>query len=162
MKRMKGVKYLLMVLVLFFAAQSQASAAIINTQPVNANCGGKCDGYYTNHFAANFQVTSVSGANYFVANRFRLTMTSGNQFGDTWGLMTLNVNSLGSRVASDISQANNIRTNANSSYWVTLNRNINIAKGNNRVEFRIAYILRNKNGSVAERWYPVRATNNVS
>ena len=162
-KKLKNSK-LVIALSLLLMMFSQPSALAVGTVPVDGNCVPECDGYYAKtHFAANFQVTQLPATGYYRASNFRLTLTTpGNENGDQWGLMTLDVYSDGYLALRDISKASDLRTETGSSHWVTLNNSASILKGKNRVEFRIGYILRYPNGSIYNRFYPIRVANNVN
>lgn len=155
--RKKPFFVLFLVLALIFTSLP-VSAITFNTVPVNASCSYPCSGYYTGHFDAKVEATNYNSA-YYQTSQFRGTLTSGNQFKDQWGIMTLNVYSGGSQIYSV--NPGNLYTAANSSYWQRIYSSRLLLKGNNRVDFNFSYILKNSSGTVRERWYPVRRTSNI-
>lgn len=153
------VLFFLLLLLSFISFNSNASAATFSTVPVNSGCSYPCDGYYTSHFDAKIEATSYNSA-YYQSSVFRGTMTHANENGDQWGIMTLNVYSGGSQIHQSI--PGKLYTAANSSYWQRISTSQLIEKGNNRIDFNFAYVLKTKSGTIAERWYPVLRASNIN
>ncbi len=153
-----GIRILLLLLLSLGATKMSVSAATFSTVSVNSGCTYPCSGYYTSHFDAKIQADSYSSS-YYQTVQFRGTLTHDNQFGDQWGIMELKVYSSGTEVYQ--STPGQLYTAANSSYWQKINASKLILKGNNREDFNFAYVLKNPNGTVAERWYPVRRATNI-
>ncbi|WP_010676356.1 hypothetical protein [Bacillus timonensis] len=137
----------------------QASAATFGTAGVDTGCGGKCHGYYANHFTARFNATS--GAGYYTTSNFQATLNASNQMQDQWTIVRLVVYSSGSLAYSTTSTSTNYRTEGNSTYWQNINASVKLTKGDNRVDFNFAYILRDPSGTIKERWFPIRRSQNI-
>ncbi|CAG9623303.1 hypothetical protein [Sutcliffiella rhizosphaerae] len=142
---------------------SNASAITFGTWGVDSACGGQCDGWYTNHFAARFHGTDGPSGHYTI-NKFEGTNTGKeNQFGDDWTIMLLRAYSMGDQVYSDTSKAQSKTQAVNSTFWHTYaNKSVRLAKGNNRVDFHFVYALKLPSGKLKETWYPIRRASNIN
>lgn len=136
----------------------QINAATYGTIGVDTGCGGNCSGWYANHFNAQIIAEPVGGN--LMTSSFKGTLTSVNQFGDQWTIMRLVAWSNGSKVLDNTSKASDLRKEANSSYWQNISSTVPLVKGDNKVDFNFGYILKNKNGGIEERWYPIRRASN--
>lgn len=148
-----------LALILFFNVEFTGNAATYGTVGVDSGCGGDCHGYYTGHFNSQIIATNTGGNLHVTA--FRTTLTSGNQFGDVWAMIRVVAHSGGTKVIDDYSKGSDLRREANSSYWQTINTSTFLLSGNNKIEFNIAYILKNPDGTIAESWYPIRRASNI-
>lgn len=156
------VVFFVVALSLVFVYPKSSSAATFGTYGVDANCGGDYHGYYTGHFNSRFTANSIAGGPYETVN-FQTTNTAQkNQNNDTWTVMLFRAYSDGYIVMDDTSQTSNVRTEVNSTYWQTVNKKIWLTKGNNRVDFHIAYALKYPSGQIAKTYYPVRRSVNIN
>jgi len=149
-----------MFLVSIVSFAPNGSAITFGTFGVNTGCGGSCDGYYANHFSARYNANDGPSGHYTTTN-FQATLNASNQFGDRWTILRLDVYSMGDRIYQNTSKSADHRIEANSTYWQTIYASTRIAKGNNRVDFNLMYILKNSSGATKEIWYPIRRSQNV-